>query len=290
MVALETSIVGQGLPWPDNIETAHALGAAVRGAGAVPAFIGLAGHRIHVGLDEHTLERFARGDGVAKVSRRDMAAVLAAGGDGATTVAATMIAADRAGIHVFATGGVGGVHRGFAETHDVSADLYELARTPVAVVCSGAKSILDLPRTLEVLETLGVPVIGYGTDRFPAFFSRDAGAGSRLGVDVRADTPDAVAGILARHWGLGLGGALVAQPIPESAAIPADEVEGWIEEAVAAAGARGIAGKALTPFLLGRVATASGGRTLAANKVLAVANARLGAALAASLVACGGSG
>jgi pseudouridine-5'-phosphate glycosidase len=206
-----------------------------------------------------------------------------------------MIAAHRAGIPVFATGGIGGVHRGFAEAHDVSADLYELARTPVAVVCSGAKSILDLPRTLEVLESLGVPVIGYGTDRFPAFFSRDAGpsdAGpsNELGIDVRADTPDKAAAILQRHWQLGLGGAVVAQPIPAAAAIPAAEVETWIAGALADAATSGIAGKALTPYLLGRVAEASGGRTLAANKALAVANAGLAAALAASLAASGRSG
>ena len=291
VVALETSIVGQGMPWPDNIETAHALSAAVIEVGAVPAFIGLAGHRIHVGLDEATLERFARGGNIAKVSRRDIAAVLAAGNDGATTVAATMIAAERVGIRVFATGGIGGVHRGFAETHDVSADLYELARTPVAVVCSGAKSILDLQRTLEVLETLGVPVIGYGTDRLPAFFSRDAGPDGHLGVDVRVDRPEQAAALLIRHWRLGLGGAVVAQPIAEEWAIPTRDVETWIAAAVTEAAIRKITGKDLTPFfLLGQVAKASGGRTLAANKALVVANARLAATLAASLAATGRSG
>lgn len=278
VVALESTVIAHGLPAPDNLETAAAMEAAVRDGGAVPATIAVMDGAIRVGLDESARARLTE-PGVAKLSRRDLAAVLASGGVGATTVSATMICAHAAGIRCFATGGIGGVHRGAEATMDVSADLPELARTPVLTVASGAKNILDLPKTLEVLETQGVPVLGFGTDTLPAFHVRDSG----LPLDRRLDDASDIARIAATHWGLGLGGLLVCNPVPADAALPAAEVEAWIADALTAAAREGIGGKAVTPFLLQRIAAASGGKTLAANKALLIDNARVGAAIAAAL-------
>jgi len=281
VVALESTAIAHGLPWPDNLAVAREMTAAVRAAGAVPAVIAVAGGRIRIGLLEAELEALARGGAAwEKLSRRDLAAAVATGRNGATTVASTMICAAAAGIRLFATGGIGGVHRGAETSFDVSADLPELGRTPVAVVCAGAKSILDLPKTLEVLETLGVPVVGYGTNRFPGFHMRDSG----LALETRVDGPRAAAALIETHRALGLdGGLLIANPVPAEAALDAAEVEGWIADAVAEAAARGMHGKALTPFLLTRLAAISGGRTLAANRALLVDNARVAGEIAAAL-------
>lgn len=283
VVALESTIVAHGMPYPRNLETARAVEAAVREAGAVPAPIAVIEGRLRVGLDAASLERLARGGaGVAKLSRADIAWALSAGRDGATTVAATMIAAERAGIRVFATGGIGGVHRGVAETWDVSADLEELARTPVIVVSAGAKAILDLPKTLEVLETKGVPVIGFGTDEFPAFWSRSSG----LRAPLRLDRPEDVARLWAMQRALGLSaGILVANPIPPSHEIPREEIEPAI--AAALEKARGTEGKRVTPALLEAVLEATGGRSLEANIALVLNNARLAAEIAVALAARG---
>ncbi|MCP5373393.1 MAG: pseudouridine-5'-phosphate glycosidase [Hyphomicrobiales bacterium] len=278
VVALESTVIAQGLPRPHNREAAAEMEAAVRAGGAVPATIAILDGRIRVGLTAAQLDRLADSP-VPKASRRDLAPLLAAGGDGATTVSATMACAHLAGIRVFATGGIGGVHRGAGRTFDISADLSELARTPVAVVSAGAKSILDLPRTREVLETLGVPVVGYGTDTLPAFYLRDSG----LAVDARADSPVAAAAILRAQWDLGLGGVLVANPIPAADALDPGPVEAAIDGAVAAAASAGVDGKALTPFLLARLAAATGGATLAANRALLRHNAAVAAAIAAAL-------
>lgn len=279
IVALESTVISHGLPRPDNIETATAMEAEVRAGGAVPATIGLIDGVIRIGLSGEDIERFASTKGIAKVSRRDMAAVLAARGLGATTVAGTMIAAHLAGIRVFATGGIGGVHRGAESSMDISADLTELARTPVLVVCAGAKSILDLPRTMEVLETQGVPVIGWRTGRLPAFHAIDSG----IDLHLRADDAQETARLAALHWALGLGGVLLANPVPDAAAIPWAEMEGWIADALRDAERDGIAGKDVTPYLLAAIAKASGGRTLAANKALLLNNARLAGEIAAAM-------
>jgi len=282
VVALESTIVTHGMPFPQNLETARAVEAVVRAGGAVPATIAIADGRIHVGLDDGGLARIAAaGPAAAKASRRDLAVLLAAGAIAGTTVATTMMAAAMAGIRVFATGGIGGVHRGAEATFDVSADLMEFARTPVAVVCAGAKSILDLPKTLEVLETEGVPVIGYRTGVFPAFFSRDSGAA----VPHRLDTAAEIARVAALHWRLGGGGVLVGNPIPEADALPAAEIEAEIAAAVADAAAAGIRGKDVTPFLLARIVTLTAGRSLAANIALVKNNAALAAEIAGSLAA-----
>ncbi|MFO1351281.1 MAG: pseudouridine-5'-phosphate glycosidase [Gammaproteobacteria bacterium] len=281
VVALESTIIAHGLPWPANLDCARRLETVIGEAGALPATIGVCAGRIKIGLTDAELEKFASAGAIAKVSRRDLAAVLAQGCDGATTVAATMICAHLAGIAVFATGGIGGVHRGAEMSFDISADLIELGRTPVAVICAGAKSILDLPKTLEVLETQSVPVIGYGTDRFPAFYVRDSG----LTVDVRSDTPEAAARLIARHRSLNLGGMLIAVPIPETAALSHHEVETWVGAAQAEAEATGVKGKALTPFLLKRLNELSKGRALAANLALVENNARVAAAIAKALAA-----
>jgi pseudouridylate synthase len=282
VVALESTIISHGLPAPLNLETARQLEAELRAGGAVPATVALMDGRIRVGLSGEDLDRLAGEEKVAKVSRADLPAVLAAGAIGATTVAATMICAALAGIRVFATGGIGGVHRGAAESFDVSADLQELGRTPVAVVCAGAKAILDLPKTLEVLETLGVPVIGYGCDSLPAFYSRDSG----LAVPLRCDTAAEIAQVMAAKWELGLGGGLViANPIPAEQEIPAAEVAAWIDAALAEAGRQGIRGKEVTPFLLARLEALSGGASLEANVALVLNNARLAAAIAAAYAA-----
>lgn len=279
VVALESTVISHGLPRPANLETARAMEAAVRAHGAVPATIAVLDGRIRVGLEDADFERLSHGAGIAKVSRRDLPIVLAQGGDGATTVAATMIAARLAGISVFATGGIGGVHRGAETTLDISADLDELARTDVAVVCAGAKAILDLPKTVEYLETRGVPVLGFGTDRFPAFYT----ARCDLPVDARVDTVEEVARVLHAKWQLGLGGGvLVAVPIPEAAALDAEAVEEAITQAVREAEDAGIRGKALTPYLLGRLEALTQGASLGANRALLLNNAAVAARIAAA--------
>ncbi|SMF53590.1 pseudouridine-5'-phosphate glycosidase [Tistlia consotensis] len=285
LVALESTVVAHGLPWPDNLHAAEAIEAAVREAGAVPATIALADGRLRIGLDRDTLERLARGAApVAKVSRRDFGAVLASRGLGATTVAGTMAAAALARIRVMATGGLGGVHRGAEASFDISADLGELARTPVAVVCSGAKSILDLPKTLELLETLGVPLIGYGCGRLPAFYLRE----TEHPVPARADSPAEAAAILEAQWSLGLGGgALLANPIPAAAALDPARFAAWLAEAEREAALQEVTGKAVTPFLLSRLHALSEGATLAANRVLLIENARLAGRIAAALAGGG---
>lgn len=281
VVALESTVLSHGMPWPDNLATALDLERIVRAGGAVPATIAVMGGRIRVGLGGDDLHRLAEGrEPVAKLSRRDLPIALAQGGLGATTVASTMIAAHRAGIRVFATGGIGGVHRGAGQTFDISADLQELARTPVAVVCAGAKAILDLPLTLEVLETLGVPVLGFGTDCFPAFYTRD----TSLPVDARVESPEEIARICEIKWTLDLsGGVLVANPLPKADALPADLVAKAIERALEEAERAGIRGKAVTPFLLGRMKDLTGGRSLAANQALIRNNAGLAARLAVAM-------
>ena len=282
VVALESSLIAHGLPRPRNLEVARAVEAVVAAEGGVPATIAVRGGRVRIGCAAGDLEHLARQDDIAKVSRANLAAVLAAGGAGATTVAATMMCAAAAGIRIMATGGIGGVHRGAEHTFDVSADLTELARTSVAVVCGGAKSILDLPKTLEVLETLGVPVLGLGTDRFPAFHARDSG----LPLETVLDGPAAVAEVLRQRAALGLaGGVVIASPIPEAHAIPLAELEQWIERAHAEASQGGVSGAALTPFLLDRLADLSGGRTVEANVALVENNAVLAARIATALVA-----
>ncbi len=279
VVALESTIIAHGLPRPDNLAVGRALEDEVRGADAVPATIAVLDGRIHVGLGAAELERVANED-MPKLSRRDLALTLSRGGSGATTVAATMIGAHLAGIRVFATGGIGGVHRGAETSFDVSADLEELARTPVAVVCAGAKSILDLPKTLEVLETKGVPVIGYGTDELPAFYTPTSG----LALTLRADTPGEVAAMLALQARLGLEtGTVIAAPIPNADALETEAVSAWIEAALLAADAQGVAGKAVTPFLLQHLAQATGGAALKANVALARNNARIAAEIAVAL-------
>ncbi|MDX1431297.1 MAG: pseudouridine-5'-phosphate glycosidase [Gammaproteobacteria bacterium] len=279
VVALETSVVAHGLPWPHNLDTARAMAAAVAAAGAVPAFVGVRRGRAQVGLDEAELEHFARNGNIPKASRRDLPALVARGADGATTVAATMSLAAAAGIEVFATGGIGGVHRGATRTFDVSADIVELARTPVAVVCSGAKSILDIPATLELLETHGVPVIGYATDRFPAFYVRE----TAHALTARAGDAESAAHIICANRTLGAGGLVVANPIPGQAAIDAERVEEWIEHALDDARRAAVSGRDLTPFLLARVAAISEGRTLTANRALLECNAGVAGHIAVAL-------
>ncbi len=277
-VALESTVIAHGLPWPHNLETARRLEQAVRDVGAIPQTIGIIGGQVRVGLTDAELTHLARARAVRKVSRRDLPIVTALKQDGATTVAATMYLAARAGIQVFATGGIGGVHRG--HPFDVSADLEELAQTPICVVCAGAKAILDLPLTLEALETRGVPVIGYRTDEFPAFYSRSSG----LPVDQRVETPEEAAAIFRAQRALGLpGGMLVVVPIPEEAEIPRQRIEPVIERALAEAEARGIRGKEITPFLLAQVAELSGGDALEANLALLENNARVAARIALAL-------
>jgi pseudouridine-5'-phosphate glycosidase len=280
VVALESSIIAQGMPAPHNLETALAVEALVRDHGAVPATIAIIDGRIRVGLDADALGRLATSRDASKASSRDLAALLAGGATAGTTVAATMAIAARCGIVVFATGGIGGVHRGAEQSFDVSADLIELGRTPVAVVAAGAKSILDIGKTLEVLETQGVPVLGYGTDSFPAFFSRDSG----YRVDRRVDSPQALATIIDAQCRLGLrSGILIANPIPEAHALPAAEIDGQIADACRAAATAGVSGKDLTPFLLAQVNALSGGASLKANIALVKNNAVLAAAIAVAL-------
>lgn len=278
MVALESTIISHGMSYPRNLETAFEVERVVREHGAIPATIAIADGRIVVGADRTLLERLATADGVTKVSRRDLAITLAFEELGATTVAATMIGAALAGIDVFATGGIGGVHRGASATFDVSADLQELARTPVAVVCAGVKSILDIGLTLEYLETHGVPVIGYRTEEMPAFYSRSSGHP----LDRRIDTPDEIAAVLAVRRSLG-GGTIVANPIPPEHALDPQVAEAAIDKALAAAEAEGIRGKDVTPFLLDRVAAITGADSVDANIELVRANAALAAQVVVSL-------
>jgi len=281
VVALESTIISHGLPWPENAEMAFAVSTAVREAGATPATVAVIDGRLRVGLVADEIELLARGgSNIRKCSRRDLPLAVAAGANGATTVAATMIAAHLAGIRVFATGGIGGVHRGAQDSMDISADLQELARTPVAVVCAGAKSILDLRLTLEYLETQGVPVVGYGTDELPAFYVRSSG----LPVDARLDTPAEVAAAVHTKWSLGLaGGVVIANPVPEAYALDPDWIEQLTAQAVEESAADGIGGNDATPFLLRRVAELSEGKTLHSNVELVLNNARLGAAIATEL-------
>ena len=278
VVALESTIIAHGMAYPANVETALAVEDVVRAHGAVPATIAVLGGRPAAGLTREQIEKFGReGPQIMKVSVRDLPHVVARGLDGATTVASTMRIAAMAGIPVFATGGMGGVHRGAGETFDVSADLTEMTQSNVALVTAGAKAILDLALTLERLETDGVPVVGYGTDEFPAFYSRRSG----LQAPLRADTPQEVAAMMRAKWGLGLRGAvIVANPIPEADEIPAAEIEPIIAAALAAADQRGIRGKEITPFLLGEIVRATEGRSLRANIALVKNNARVAAEIA----------
>ena len=282
IVALESTIITHGMPWPQNVETARLVEDEVRRSGAVPATIAVMGGHIHIGLTSQELETLGQATAVAKLSRADLAACLATGQTGATTVAATMICARLAGIAVFATGGIGGVHRGAEQSFDVSADLLELAQTPVTVVAAGAKAILDLPKTLEVLETHGVPVIAFGQDDFPAFWSRSSG----LKAPLRMDSAAQIAAAHRMRAVLGLsGGQLVANPIPAEAEIATDIIGPFIEQALAEAGTQGIQAKAVTPFLLQRMFELTQGRSLVANIALVLNNARLGAAIAVALAA-----
>ncbi|MDJ0908796.1 MAG: pseudouridine-5'-phosphate glycosidase [Woeseiaceae bacterium] len=282
VVALESTIISHGMPYPQNVETAHRVQDAVREQGATPATIAVIGGRLTVGLDDDDVERLGKkGQEVIKTSRRDLPFVVARKLDGATTVAATMIVAEMAGIAVFATGGIGGVHRGVEDTLDISADLEELGRTSVAVVCAGAKSILDIGRTLEYLETRGVPVVGYRTDSLPAFYTRDSG----FGVDYRVDSPSEAAAALHAKWDMGLsGGAVIANPIPEEHALDRTEMDARIEAAIAEMNDRGITGKDTTPFLLASIAEATEGRSLEANIHLVLNNAAVAAEIATAYI------
>ncbi len=280
VVALESTIITHGMPYPQNVETARCAEAAVRAAGSVPATIAVMGGRIHIGLSDSELDQLGQAKGVLKLSRADLAVCVASGRTGSTTVAATMICAHLAGIEVFATGGIGGVHRGAELSFDISADLRELALTPVSVVSAGAKAILDLPKTLEVLETFGVPVIAVGQDEFPAFWSRSSG----LPAPLRLDTPADLAAAHVMRGRLGLpGGQLIANPIPAEAEIPRAVMIPFIEQALAEAAAQGIAAKAVTPFLLQRIFELTAGRSLAANIALVLNNARLAAQVAGGI-------
>lgn len=280
IVALETTVVTHGLPHPQGVQAALQLEDDVRQNGAVPATIGVADGNVMVGMTRAELESLAAAPGVAKLNLSNFAAVLSAGRPGSTTVAATMFAAHHAGIPVFATGGIGGVHRESQETGDVSADLTALSRLPVAVVCAGAKAILDLPRTVEMLETLGVPVFGLGTAEFPSFYRRESG----LPVDHRFDTIEELAAAVAAHFAMGMGtGVLVANPIPEADQMPLAVYTRALGEALAAAKAEGVRGRAVTPFLLDRMRTITGGESVKANLALLRNNAQVAARLAVAL-------
>jgi pseudouridylate synthase len=278
VVALESTLIAHGLPWPLNLETAQAAEQAVRDAGAIPATIAVCRGRPTVGLSEAELEELAHSQDVLKASRRDLAIAVAQKKTAATTVAATMFLAQQAGIRLFATGGIGGAHRE-NNPWDISADLVELSRTPVAVVCAGAKSILDIPRTLEILETQGVPVIGYGTDEFPAFYVRSSGEP----VTARVNNPAEAADLLGTHWQLGGAGIVLAQPVVAQVALEPDEFTVALTTAEKQAVGVGVRGKELTPFLLGRLAEITQGQTLRANHVLVISNARLAAMVAKAL-------
>ncbi len=280
IVALESTIITHGMPFPQNIETAALVEATVREAGAVPATIAVLKGRLKIGLDSNELTALGQARDVAKLSRADLAACIATGGTGATTVAATMIAAHLAGIDVFATGGIGGVHKGAETSFDISADLNELSQTPVSVVAAGAKAILDIPKTLEVLETLGVPVIAFGQDDFAAFWSRHSG----LAAPLRMDSAAEIAAAHRMRCKLGLpGGQLIANPVPKAVEIPAETLAPIIERANREAVEKCITGKAVTPFLLARIFELTEGRSLAANIALVLSNARLAAEIAICL-------
>ncbi|WP_437287543.1 pseudouridine-5'-phosphate glycosidase [Sorangium sp. So ce406] len=280
VVALESTIITHGMPPPQNLEMARRVEAVIRRNGAVPATIAIMDGKLKVGVTADDLERLARAGGkAAKASRRDVAALLVSGAMAGTTVATTMMAASWAGIQVFATGGIGGVHRGAETTFDISADLEELRQTQVAVVCAGAKSILDIPKTLETLETSGVPVLGYKTDDFPAFWARQSGQK----VDHRIESAEEAARVIALQFELGMGGILVANPIPESHALDAGAMEVWIEEAIKGAEAEGVSRKDLTPFLLKRIVALTGGKSLIANIALVENNAAVAAEIAVAM-------
>ena len=281
VVALESTIISHGMPYPQNVETALQVEKIIRENGAVPATIAVIGGRMKAGLTAEEIDYLGKtGAGVAKASRRDLPVLVALGRDGATTVTTTMMIAHMAGISVFATGGIGGVHRGAETTMDISADLEELAQTPVMVVCAGAKSILDLGLTLEYLETKGVPVIGYGTEELPAFYTRKSG----FGVDYRVDSPEELAAMFAAQRDLGYkGGMLVTNPIPEEYAMPKDVIDAAIEQALRECKEQGVHGKETTPFLLARVVELTGGDSLESNIQLVLNNARVAARTAAAL-------
>lgn len=277
VVALESTILSHGMPYPENLAFAARVEKVIRDEGAVPATMAIIDGRMKAGLTEPELERMCKADGVAKVSRRDLPILLAQKGTGATTVASTMIIAALAGIRIFATGGIGGVHRGAQQTMDISADLQELAHTPVAVVCAGAKMILDIGLTLEYLETMGVPVLGLDTDDFPSFYCRKSG----FGVDYNAKAPADAARIAKVKWDLGLaGGLLIGNPVPEEYAMDFDEMSAVIDRALAAAQEAGVRGKDTTPFLLAHIVEYTGGRSLATNIELACHNAQQAARIA----------
>ncbi|MGN1017584.1 MAG: pseudouridine-5'-phosphate glycosidase, partial [Oscillospiraceae bacterium] len=282
VVALESTIISHGMPYPRNVETALLVEQTIRDNGAVPATIAIIGGRLKAGLSKDEIEYLGKaGTKVAKASRRDIAALVARKADGATTVTTTMMIAHMAGISIFATGGIGGVHRGAEVTMDISADLEELGNTPVMVVCAGAKSILDLGLTLEYLETKGVPVIGYGTDELPAFYTRHSG----FGVDYRADSPEELAAMFKAQRGLGLkGGMLVTNPIPEEYSMDKAVIDAAIDQAIKEAAENGIKGKQTTPFLLAKVVELTGGDSLDSNIALVLNNARLAAKTAAEFV------
>lgn len=280
VVALESTIITHGMPFPRNVETARRVEADIRSEGAVPATIALMDGKVHVGLSDADLDRLARAENVMKCSRADLTFALATGAYGATTVAATMMAAHLAGIHVFATGGIGGVHKGAEESFDVSADLEELARTPVCVVCAGAKALLDLPKTLEVLETKGVPVISFATTELPAFWSRESG----LDAPYSLDTPVKIGALLKMRANFpDHGGVLIANPVPEEHEIPREEMAGHIDAAIRKAGSEGIRGKDVTPYVLGAILELTDGRSLDTNIALVRNNARLAARIASEL-------
>lgn len=277
IVALESTIISHGMPYPQNVETARMVEQIIRDNGAVPATIAIMEGKIKIGLSEEELELLGNSPGVSKVSRRDIGQLIATKKIGATTVAATMICAELAGIRVFATGGIGGVHRGAETTMDISADLEELSNTGVAVVCAGAKSILDIGLTLEYLETKGVPVIGFQTDEMPAFYTRSSG----FGLTFRSDDADQLAEVLKAKWDLGIkGGAVIANPIPAEHALDESFINGIIAQAMAEANDNGISGKEVTPFLLGKVKELTEGKSLVANIELVKHNAQVGAQLA----------
>ncbi|MEN1969912.1 pseudouridine-5'-phosphate glycosidase [Lentibacillus sp. N15] len=279
IVALESTIISHGMPYPQNVKTAREVEQIVRDNGAVPATIAIMDGKIKIGLSDEELEMFGNSDNVAKVSRRDLPEIIATKRLGATTVATTMICAELAGIHVFVTGGIGGVHRGVEETMDISADLEELAKTNVAVICAGAKSILDLPRTLEYLETKGVPVIGYGTEYLPAFFTRS----SEYKLNSSTDSVDTIADTLIAKWGLNLnGGVVIANPIPEEDAMDEQFINGIIDQAIQEAKENHISGKDSTPFLLEKVVEMTEGKSLDANIALVKHNAKVGTEIAVS--------
>jgi pseudouridine-5'-phosphate glycosidase len=280
VVALESTLISHGFPYPENLEVAGEMEEIIRGCGVVPATIAIIKGKIKVGLKRDELEFMATSKDISKASRRDLAVIVAKGLNGATTVAATMVVAERAGIKVFATGGIGGVHRGAEKTFDISADLQELARTPVAVVCSGAKAILDLPLTKEYLETMGVPVIGFGSEELPAFYCRESG----LKVDYVVNNEKEAAGVIRAMQDLELGGGIIiANPVPEENALSMEYMNEMIKDAVRAAEKEGIKGKKLTPYLLNKIKELTGGKSLKANIELVKNNARVAAKIACEL-------